>query len=243
MNRTTRLLIAACLVLQLSSCNKADPAADAERDAAAHAAAETAAGEAEARFNAAVKAEDWRMAKAHADVLLAAHPGTDAADRVQAQFADIKAKADAAKESARLAALWTYNTQAVKSGKQLSASLYSDKPVGTGDGRTSPVRLIFRDHPEWGRSSYLVLESGDFDCRGGCTGAITIDGERKRTLPGSRPDTDEAIAMFIDDEKALWSIVTQADTIAIDVPVKGEGKQPARFEVGGLDAGKLPGWE
>ena len=243
MNRIPSWLIAASVILVLSSCDRPDPAAAAGQDAAAQAAAEQAASEAEARFNDAVKAEDWRMAKAHGDVLLAAHPGTDAADRVQAQFADIKAKADAAKETARLAALWTYNTQQVKSGNQLSASLYSDQPVETGGGKTSPVRLIFRDHPEWGRSSYLVLESGDFDCRGGCRVAVTIDGERKRTLPGSRPDTDEAIAMFIDDEKALWSIVKAAQTIAIDVPVKGQGKQPARFEVGGLDAGKLPGWK
>lgn len=243
MKRIPSWLIAASVILLLPSCDRSDPAAAARQDAAAQAAAEQAASEAEARFNDAVKAEDWRMAKAHGDVLLATHPGTDAADRVQAQFADVKAKADAAKETARLAALWTYNTQQVKSGTQLSASLYSDQQVETGGGKTSPVRLIFRDHPEWGRSSYLVLESGDFDCRGGCRVAITIDGERKRTLPGSRPDTDEAIAMFIDDDKALWSIVTDAQTIAIDVPVKGSGKQTARFDVGGLDAGKLPGWK
>ena len=107
--------------------------------------------------------------------------------------------------------------------------------------RLWPVRLIFRDHPEWGRSSYLVLEAGDFDCYAGCKLKVTVDG-KVHTLPGSRPKTDEAIAMFVDDHKALWRLAKASKQLSIEFPTKAVGKRTAEFEVGGLDAGKLPKW-
>jgi hypothetical protein len=105
----------------------------------------------------------------------------------------------------------------------------------------SQVRLIFRDHPSWGKSSYLVLQKGDFDCYRGCRVKVTADGEAHR-LPASRPTTDEAIAMFIDDRKALWKLATTSKVLEIEFPAKGVGKRTATFETGGLDASKLPAW-
>ena len=122
-------------------------------------------------------------------------------------------------------------------------SLTGNVNVVTDGSGARPVRLIFRDHPEWGRSSYLVLESGDFDCYGGCRLKVAVDDGVAKSMAGSRPKTDEAIAMFIEDERALWRQAKSAErTLSIEVPVEGAGKHTVVFEVGGLDAAQMPGW-
>ena len=240
----TCLSVALLSVVLLAGCR--DREAEAAAQAAAQAAAsEAAADEAARAFEAAVADGNWALAKAQGDLLFAQWPTSDAAARVREQYEEAKAKGHAETEARRVAALWIYQTQPVKGGEQLSAAIYARDELDVDGSGAKPVRLIFRDHPDWGRSSYLVLQAGDFAkaCYGKCSVTVTIDHAAPKKMAANRPKTDEAIAMFIDDEKALWSIVTQADTIVIDVPVKGEGKQPARFEVGGLGAGKLPDWE
>ncbi len=55
-------------------------------------------------------------------------------------------------------------------------------------------------------------------------------------MAAHRPDTDEAIAMFIDDQNALWKLAHQAKTtLSIEFPVKAGGTRTAVFETGGLD--------
>ena len=58
-----------------------------------------------------------------------------------------------------------------------------------------------------------------------------------------RPDTDEAIAMFITDHKALWKLVRKTRAVAIEFPVKGGGTRTAVFETGGLNGEHMPGWD
>ena len=226
----------------LAACR--DPEAEARALAAQQAAQEAAAGDAAKAFDAAVAQQNWRLAKAQGDVLLAQYPQSQAAQRVGVQLGEVKAKAEAARESERTAALWSYDKESVKGGgTQLSASIYSRDPVDTGGG-TQPVRLIFRDHPDWGRSSYLVLAGGDFDkaCYGHCKVMVSVDEQAPKAMAANRPDTDEAIAMFIDDHKALWKLAKGAKTLTIEFPVKGYGKKTAVFETGGLDATQLPKW-
>lgn len=62
-------------------------------------------------------------------------------------------------------------------------------------------------------------------------------------MAAHRPDTDEAIAMFIDDDKALWKLVRNAKRISITFPVKAGATRTAEFEVGGLDTTQMPGWK
>lgn len=226
------------LILALAACGPApDPAAaakaKAQQDAAA---AEQAARDVET----ALSSENWTMAHAQCDVLAFRYPKSEAVARLQSRCAEAKAKADAANEQARLQGLWTYQTTPVGKGRQLNASMYSKNAIETGAGQ-SHVRLIFRDHPSWGRSSYLVIENGDFDCYGGCTLRMRVDG-KPRTMAGSRPRTDEAIAMFIEDERALWRTVKNARSLTITIPLKGARPQDATFEVGGLDPSRMPGW-
>jgi hypothetical protein len=233
------LLLAATLTL--AACQ---PAPDPQAAAAAQAAANGQAAEAMAKqFEAEFGKQNWGLARAHGDVLMAKHPGSKAAARIRPQYEEAKAKADAEREQRRLASLWMYQTEAVSGGSQLSAAIYAKDNVDTGGSGARPVRLIFRDHPEWGDSSYLTLEAGDFDCYGGCRVKVTLDDGRPRSMAASRPRTDEAIAMFIEDEKALWKLAQQAGrTLAIEFPVKAGGTRTAVFEVGELQPARLPGW-
>lgn len=226
-------------VIAPASCDR--KARLAEQAAAQAAADEDAAKQGEAAFDAAVADGNWALAKAQGDVLLMQHPRSQAAARVKPKLEEVAAKAQAQREDARLAGLWSYQSEPVKGGNQLSASLYAKDDVDVDGSGPSQVRLIFRDHPSWGKSSYLVLQKGDFDCYRGCRVKVVADG-KAHTLPASRPKTDEAIAMFIDDRKALWKLATTSKVLEIEFPTKDVGKRTATFETGGLDASKLPAW-
>lgn len=236
-----RMLPLALYAALLAGCGE-DP-----ETARAAAAAQAAAREAEAEkgaaaFDDAVGKQNWALAKAQADVLILDFPDSAAAKRVSAQLDEVKAKSEAERETKRLAALWSYGTQTVKGGLQRSSAIYAKENVDVDGSGPTQVRLIFRDHPSWGRSSYLVLQRGDFNCYGGCRVPVKPDDRPAKSLPGSRPDTDEAIAMFIEDDRALWKLATSAKTLEIEFPVKGLGKRKAVFEVGGLDRSQMPGW-
>ena len=228
-------------VASLAACQ--DPAAQAEAQAAAQAEAnEAAAGQAAADFDAAVAAENWPLASAQGDVLLARWPDTNAAERIRPLHEEARAKGNAVRETARLEGLWAYNTESVKGGSQLSAAIYARENVDSDGSGAKPVRLIFRDHPSWGRSSYLVMQAGDFDCYGACRVAVTVDDAAPVRMAANRPDTDEAIAMFIDDERALWRMIDGAARLTVEYPVKAGGTRTVEFEVGGLDRSSLPRW-
>lgn len=236
--RTLALSCAAMLVVACGPDPEALKAEAAARAAEAEAKAEAGA----AAFDEAVKQKNWALAKAQADILFADHPDSQAAKRVRAGYDAVATTLEDSREAKRTAALWSYDTQGVSGGLQRAASIYAKDDVDVDGKGPSKVRLIFRDHPSWGRSSYLVLQGGDFDCYRGCRVQVKIDGAATRSLPGSRPDTDEAIAMFIEDDRALWAIAKDAKTLEIEFPVKGLGKRSALFEVGGLDPSRLPGW-
>lgn len=234
------LAIALCLLLP--ACKREDPQAAARAAAAQAAAKEQAAEAMEKQFEEAVAAQNWRLAKGYGDVLQMDHPTSAAAARVKPKLEDVRARAEAQLRQERLAALWSYGDELVgKDGHQLSASIYSQEPVDTDGGGAHPVRLIFRDHPERGRSAYLVLQAGDFDCYSGCKLKVVVDG-KTHVLPGSRPKTDEAIAMFIDDWKGLWTLAKSGQQLSIEFPTKAVGRRTAAFEVGGLAPAKLPKW-
>ena len=233
-------VFATVLVAALPGCHRAEH--QAEQAAAQSAAREDAARQAARGFADAVSAQNWPLAKAQGDVLLMQYPDTEVARAVRARMADVRTKADALRESARLAALWNYTAVAVQGGTQRAATIDSKQALDTGGSGAHPVQLVFRDHPEWGRSAYLVLQAGDFDCYGGCKVQVAIDDGAPKPMAASRPKTDEAIAMFIEDERALWRMVLGAKTLAITFPVKAGGTRTAMFEVGGVDHARFPGW-
>lgn len=168
-----------------------------------------------------------------------------AAARAEALAADAKAREEAAValEAQRLTDLWTYHDTAAGNGRQLTAAISSTENVDTDGQGAKPVRLIFRDHPSWGRSSYLVLQAGDFNCYSGCTLQVTVDSAAPTAMAGRRPNTDEAIAMFINDARALWRMTSGAKRLTVEFPVKAGGTRTASFDIGGLTRSKIPGWD
>jgi len=241
MNRVTAVPVALSLSLALlAGCNREQHRA--EQAAAQAAATEDAAKKGEAAFQQAVDQQNWALAKAQADVLMSQYPASQAAGRVGAQYDDVKAKADAQHDATRVAALWNYNRVSVEGGTQVSAAIDAKDDVDVDGSGAKPVQLIFRDHPSWGRSAYLVLQAGDFNCYGGCKVKVKVDDKAAKSMAASRPKTDEAIAMFIEDERALWRMTRDAKSLSIEFPVKA-GTRTAVFEVGGLDRGQMPGWD
>lgn len=181
--------------------------------------------------------------------------GESEADRAAAEAARERSAAEAAaKEHARAAAaaameaerlkdLWTYTETAAGKGKQLAAQIRSTNDVDTDGTGGRSVMLVFRDHPDWGRSSYLVLSAGDFKCLPTCSVSVTADAGAPASMAAHRPRTDQAIAMFIDDWRALWRTTAGAKTLSIAFPVTAGGTRTATFDVAGLDPAKLPGWD
>lgn len=171
-------------------------------------------------------------------------PSKAAQAAAEREAADARAREEskARIEAERLAALWSYQNASVGGGQQVTASIRSTENVDTDGSGSKPVQLIFRDHTDWGRSSYLVLQAGDFDCRPRCTVNVAVDGAAPERMAARRPNTDEAIAMFINDQAALWKIADDATRIAIEFPVKAGGSRTAVFDVAGLDTSKMPGW-
>ena len=229
-------LFAIVVLAALSGCKdeKADAAALAQqREAAAAPILE--------RYRTAVTGQDWDNARVQADTLRFDYAGTKAEAVVLVDYEDIKAKSDLKREERRTASLWDYQRNPEKTGEQITAAIYSKDKVDTPDGRSS-VLLIFRDHPEWGSSAYVILDRADFDCWKGCKLKVTAD-EKDFTIPGQRPDTKEAISMFINDQPKLWKLFKDARVVKIDLPIKGSGMHTATFESGGLDPTRMPNWK
>ncbi|MEZ5418081.1 MAG: hypothetical protein R2708_12150 [Vicinamibacterales bacterium] len=165
-----------------------------------------------------------------------------AAQEAQAA-ADAKAREEtrAKLEAQRIAALWRYQ-QADVGGAQVTAAIFATDDVDADGQGPRPVQLVFRDHEKWGRSAYLVLQAGDFACRPGCSVEVTADDAPPRRLAAWRPDTDEAIALFIRDTPAFWRLTGDASRLRVTFPVRAGGTRTASFEVVGLDESRMPGW-
>jgi len=145
-------------------------------------------------------------------------------------------------EAERLTGLWRYQKATVGGGAQTTAAIFAADAVDVDGQGARPVQLVFRDHEKWGRSGYLVLQAGDFACRPRCTVAVTVDDRQPERLRAWRPDTDEAIAMFVNDTATLWRLTGEAARLQIEFPVRAGGTRTASFEVAGLDQAQMPGW-
>ena len=185
-------------------------------------------------------------ARLHGASLLDQYKDTAAAERIAAGFDEVKAKGDA-RDLRRMQALWQYNQIPVgNKGNQVSAQIYSKERVDVDGSGAKTVQLVFRDHPEWKRHAYLVLQAGDFRCPQ-CTVKVTVDDGKPVSMAAWRPKTDEAIALFITDQKALWKLARKGRSISIEFPVKAGGtarrcskrvaSTPAACRSGGSDGG------
>lgn len=172
----------------------------------------------------------------------AAEIGAAAREAEQAAQAKARAAREARLEGDRLASLWSYQEATVSGGRQVTASIRSANSIDTDGSGERSVQLVFRDHASWGRSSYLVLQAGDFACAPRCSVNVVADDAAPVGMASRRPVTDEAIAMFINDAPGLWRRTAGATRISIEFPVKAGGTRVVNFDVAGLDETKMRGW-
>ena len=238
------LLLAFACAAAVAACG------DREAERAAQAAAQAAAIEQQAdevakKYDSALASNDWDMARIHGVALLDQYPDSAAARRIGPGLQEVKAKAEAAREQRRMESLWDYAQVSADGGMQRSAAILSKDPVDVDGTGAKPVQLVFRDHPKWKRSSYLVLQASDFAkaCYRRCQVTVIADGGTPKRMSANRPDTDEATAMFIDDHKALWRLARETKVLEIEFPVKDGSMRKAVFETGGLDGKQMAGWD
>ena len=196
------------------------------------------------KYDSALASNDWDMARIHGVALLDQYPDSAAARRIGPGLQEVKAKAEAAREQRRMESLWDDAQGSADGGTQRSAAILSKDPVDVDGTGAKPVQLVFRDHPKWKRSSYLVLQASDFAkaCYRRCQVTVVADGGTPKRMSANRPDTDEATAMFIDDHKALWRPARETKVLEIEFPVKDGSTRKAVFETGGLDGKQMAGW-
>jgi hypothetical protein len=242
-NAIRPLLFALACALAMTACG--DREAERAAAAAAAAAVEQQADELAKKYDSAVASSDWDMARIHGVALLDQYPQSAAATRIGPSLDEVKAKAEAERDQRRMAALWAYAQVSADGGTQRSAMIYSKEPVDVDGSGAKPVQLVFRDHPTWKRSSYLVLQASDFAraCYSRCQVTLVADGAAPKRMAAHRPDTDEATAMFIDDNKALWRLVRKTKVLEVEFLVKDGSPRKAVFETGGLDGSQMPGWD
>jgi len=232
-------LLATVTAILLAGCGPS-----ASDEAAQHASAvklehESAANAQARNYVQARDAGQYELAQAYANQLLHDAPDTVAAREVQATLADTGVKADEARDKRRLAGLWSYNTEFLTGGSGENvvhtAAIYATKDPN--DINDVPVRLVLRKHPQWGRSVYLVLDHGQFDCKPGCKVPVKFDDQPARQLPASKSDQNKQ-AMFIDDEQTVRDALDKIRVITINTSVDGRPRSIS-FEVGGFDRAEI----
>ncbi|HZW51307.1 MAG TPA: hypothetical protein VFF05_05580 [Rudaea sp.] len=231
-----RRAIALAAVLMLAACSGND-APPVDPAVAAKAAAEARAAKEGALYDEMRQSGSWDIAVSLGNEILAKYAGTQTAARVQQTIAETREKSAAIADSHRLARLWTYTATAEDGGTQYAAAIATKEPLKIANAR---LRLVLRQHPKWGQSVYLLLDSATFDCKGGCaTLPVSFDGAKAQRMQATIPPTGEP-ALFIDDDKGFIAKLEKAKIVAIGANVKGLGETTFKFEVGGFDAARLP---
>ena len=191
------------------------------------------------RYEAARTDGDWESAEYHAEELRRKHGETKAAATMRATLAEVREKAGADREVRRLRDLWTYQRFAVDGGTQVSASLGSrveHDPESELPAPEPDATLIFRRHPAWGDSAYLVLAQESLKCGPPCTLRIAFDDGEPQTFAGKPADTGTGPALFIVDRDRFLEALRDAKRVRIRLPATAHLEPMFEFEVGGFDA-------
>lgn len=186
-------------------------------------------------YEAARGAGNWLGAEGIGDRLRQRFPDSAAASKANATLAEVRVQAEALREAQRLAEAWSYQLVAVEGGEQRSALIDSRVPAVEEGETPSPAdaQLVLRQHPEWGRSSYLLLQQRAFDCGTPCTLRIAFDGAPATEWAGKQADSGSGPALFIEDDGRFIAALRKAKTVRIELP-SGSGRLKAlNFDVGG----------
>jgi len=220
-----------------------------------------------AQYDAALTREDFALAQILGTLVLARHPASPEAQRIRPDFADVEERAEAQRDRKRQADLWTYHAVPMADGKGTvyTGFLWAQAEPGS---RLPAVRLVLRNHPEWGLSAYLLLDvaprpaaasaappapapeaplppAGDatsispYRCPDpACHIALRFDDGPARTFTAYEPDERRTGALFIEEYDALTAAMEAARWMRIELPTPA-GMRELRFEVAGFAPGRL----
>jgi hypothetical protein len=233
--KTMRHLLLILLVLFLGACNSGD--SDSTLSAEDVAKSQQLLHD----YNTARDSRNWEAAQQIGDNLRSKYGDSDAAKSMNKSYDDTAKMADAKREEDRLAALWNYASIPAGSGKQYSAMIDSHVELDqNGLPLNKPdARLVLRIHPDWGHSSYLLLENKAFVCGQPCTMKISFDGGDAMVFKGTQADSGQGPALFIDDYKAFYAAMLPAKKVKIVLQKNGDYAPTFVFDVDGYDSTRL----
>lgn len=218
------------------------------------------------QYDAALHREDFALAQILGNLVLTQHPASPEAQRIRPGFAVVQVRAEAQRDHKRQADLWTYHAvpQADGKGTVYTGFLWAQAEPGSP---LPAVRLVLRNHPEWGLSAYLLAESGvatsphstplvphppavptangagaavsPYRCElPACSIRLSFDDGPEQAYTAYEPDQAGTGALFIEEYPRLIQAIGSNHWLRIDLPVAG-GTRPIRFEVGGFVATRL----
>jgi hypothetical protein len=190
-----------------------------------------------AEYQAARTAGNPQAAEAAADKLREKYPDSSAAHELDATLDDVRKAAEAQREGARLRKLWDYQANDVGKGVQRTATIFSKVPdLGDDAPAAAPdAQLVLRDHPEWGRSVYLLLAQSKFSCGKPCTLQLAFDDAPLETWPGKQADSGHGPALFVEDEPRFMKALPGAKKLKLVLPKNSGSLNSLTFEVAGYD--------
>lgn len=220
-----------------------------------------------AQYDAARAREDFALAQILGKLVLAQHPASPEAQRMRPDFADVEQRAEAQRERKRQADLWTYHAVPMANAKGTVYTGFLWAQVEPGSPLPA-VRLVLRNHPEWGLSAYLLVDSapraatastapsepapdapvrqaggaataGPYRCPDpACHIDLRFDDGAAQTFTAYEPDERHTGALFIAEYDALTAGITGAQWMRIDLPTPA-GIRELRYEVAGFDPNRL----
>lgn len=220
-----------------------------------------------AQYDAALTREDFALAQILGKLVLSQHSASPEAQRIRPDFAEVEKRAEAQRDQKRQADLWTYHAVPMADGKGIVYTGFIWAKAEPGS-RLPAVRLVLRNHPEWGLSAYLLLDSapspagastappapvpeapvapvGDVSTASpyrcpdpACHIALHFDDGPAQTFTAYEPDERRTGALFIEEYDALTAAVKGARWMRINLPTPA-GTRQLRLEVAGFDPGRL----
>lgn len=230
-----RFLACVLAIVLLAACSNPEPEAPAPSPED-----EARASQLLAEVRAAGEQENWEGALALAEQLKSEYPASLAAGSLAQDMAGLRENAEQAREERRLRDLWAYQAVAIGKGQQRTASIYSrTPPVFEGEMAIQPdAQLVLRDHPEWGRSAYLLFAQKRFQCGSPCAMQISFDDGPARQFAGKQADSGKGPALFIKDEAAFVAGLSGAKKLSIQLPKDSGSVKSLQFEVAGFSAAR-----
>ncbi len=217
-----------------------------ERLTAAKAAAENQVAPLRESFDAARTRGDWSLALNQAQAILSKAPDGAAAQYVNQYMEEIKDKAAADAEKRRLEGLWRYMMQVIEGHStpqrtaDINNSLEKNDQEQTSEEEKidsfepiSQVRLVLRNDPRWGKSTFLIIDRGNFSCGSPCRFLITFDNGKPQRFEGRTASTGTAPALFINDDQRFVGQLSKAKQMSI-APANGKSTS-LLFEIAGFD--------